>query len=302
MRLIRGGEFQMGSDDHYPEERPVRLARAGDFWIDEHPVTNREFARFVAAISHVTLAEVAPDPRDYPGMSPAMARAGSAVFTPPATPVDLRDPAQWWSFVFGADWRRPSGPGSDATLLPDHPVVHIAYADAEAYAAWAGKVLPSEAEWEYAARGGLTGAPFAWGDELAPAGQWMANYWHGQFPNVNTRDDGFERTSPVGTFPANGFGLFDMIGNVWEWTCDWYAAATAQAGAACCGPPRSRLAQKAESYDPASPMRPIPRKVLKGGSHLCAESYCQRYRPAARHAQAVDSPTSHIGFRCVVRR
>jgi formylglycine-generating enzyme required for sulfatase activity len=297
MRLIRGRDFLMGSNDHYPEEAPVRRAVVGDFWIDEHPVTNAQFAAFVADTGYVTFAEVAPDPRTYPGMSPQMARAGSAVFAPTSGPVSTKDPGQWWRFVFGADWRRPLGPGSSIDGLTDHPVVQVAWTDAAAYARWAGKALPTEAEWEFAARGGLDGAPYAWGEELEPHGRPMANYWQGRFPWENL---GHGRTSPVGAFPANGHGLFDMIGNVWEWTEDWYSDAPADK--ACCGPPRARTVSESESYDLRTPDLRIPRKVMKGGSHLCAESYCRRYRPAARYAQPVDSPTSHTGFRCVVRR
>jgi formylglycine-generating enzyme len=301
MKLVRGREFLMGSERHYPEEAPLRHAVVGDFWIDELPVTNRQFAAFAEATGYVTLAEIAPDPRDYPGMPVDMARAGSAVFTPTDGPVDLARPDLWWRFEFGADWRHPLGPDSSIDDLMDHPVVQVAYADAGAYAKWAGKSLPTEAEWEFAARGGLEGAEFAWGDELMPAGRPMANTWQGRFPFENALEDGFERTSPVGVFPPNGYGLYDMIGNVWEWTSDWFTTETT-AASACCGPARARLAAEAESYDPCMPEVRIPRKVLKGGSHLCAPSYCQRYRPAARHAQPVDSPTSHIGFRCVARR
>jgi formylglycine-generating enzyme required for sulfatase activity len=302
MKLIRGAEFLMGSDVHYPEEAPVRRATVGDFWIDEHPVTNRQFQAFVSETGYTTFAEVAPDPRDYPGMPPEMAQPGSAVFNPSTGPVDLTNSALWWRFAFGADWRHPTGPDSSIDERMDHPVVQIAYADAEAYARWAGKTLPTEAEWEFAARGGLAGAAYAWGDDLAPEGRMMANYWQGEFPWQNTEEDGFELTSPVGSFPANGFGLLDMVGNVWEWTTDWYATDTAEAGKSCCGPPRMRTVSETESYDPRTPDLRIPRRVLKGGSHLCAANYCQRYRPAARHAQPIDSPTSHIGFRCIARR
>jgi formylglycine-generating enzyme required for sulfatase activity len=301
MTRVRGGAFLMGSNDHYPEERPVRQAAVGDFWMDAHPVTNAEFAAFVAATGYRTLAETPPDPRDYPGMPAHLARPGSAVFTPTAGPVDLDDPSAWWRFVLGADWRHPAGPGSTIDGIPDHPVVQVACADAEAYARWAGKALPTEAEWEYAARGGLESLPFAWGETLAPGGRLMANYWQGDFPWRNTEEDGYARTSPVGAFPPNGFGLHDMIGNVWEWTADWYSDDPASPGRACCGPPLARAATAQESLDPGAPGTPVPRRVLKGGSHLCAASYCRRYRPAARHPQPVDSPTSHIGFRCVVR-
>ena len=304
MRHLAGGSFAMGSRLFYPEEAPVRQVRIDPFRIDVAPVTNRDFAAFVAETGHVTLAEVAPDPADYPDMPLEMARAGSLVFQRTAGPVELADVTQWWDFRFGADWRHPLGSGSTIEGLEDHPVVHIAFADAHAYAAWAGKSLPTEAEWEYAARGGLDGAEFAWGDELAPEGRMLANYWQGQFPFANQLLDGWERTSPVGAYPANGHGLFDMIGNVWEWTADWWSqpqVARKKFKGACCVPANPRGGKERGSIDPHAPQLPIGRKVLKGGSHLCAPNYCQRYRPAARHAQPVDSATSHIGFRCVIR-
>lgn len=307
MRHVEGGRFRMGSARFYPEEAPVRTVRVDPFWIDETPVTNAQFAAFVAATGHVTFAEIAPDPADYPGLDPALALAGSLVFEKTAGPVDMDDFSQWWAFRPGADWRHPLGPGSALDGLDDHPVVHVAYADAEAYARWAGKSLPTEAEWEFAARSGAD-SDYAWGDELAPGGAMLANYWQGRFPYANTLLDGFERTSPVRHYPPNGYGLHDMIGNVWEWTSDWFALPGAgdrkpvkkQAGA-CCAIPNPRGGRERDSYDPCTPQVRIPRKVLKGGSHLCAESYCQRYRPAARHPQPVDSTTTHIGFRCVVR-
>ena len=303
MRHVPGGAFQMGSDQFYPEEAPVRRVQVDGFWIDETPVTNRDFARFVAATGHITLAEIAPDPKDYPGMDPALAQPGSLLFQRTGGPVDLADYSQWWQFSFGTDWRHPHGPDSSLDGLDDHPAVHVAFEDAEAYAKWAGKSLPTEAEWEYAARGGLDGADFAWGDQLAPGGAILANYWQGAFPFANTLDDGYERTSPVRTYPANGHGLFDMIGNVWEWTTDWFAQPRIErkAKGSCCVPANPRGGTKRESLDPTNPDAPIPRKVLKGGSHLCAANYGQRYRPAARHPQAVDSSTSHIGFRCIIR-
>jgi sulfatase modifying factor 1 len=302
MRRLSGGVFTMGSECFYPEERPRRRVRVDAFWIDEAPVTNRQFAAFVAATGYRTFAETAPDPADYPGMPPEMARAGSLVFERPSARVDLTNFAEWWKFRFGANWFQPLGEGSSIAGLDEHPVVHIAYQDAEAYAAWAGKSLPTEAEWEYAARGGLD-TEFAWGEELAPGGRMLANYWQGEFPHENRRLDGWERTSPVRSFPANGFGLYDMIGNVWEWTSDWYALANAtqKAPGSCCIPANPRGGSEQQSHDPQLPAIRIGRKVLKGGSHLCAPNYCQRYRPAARYAQPVDTSTSHVGFRCVVR-
>jgi formylglycine-generating enzyme required for sulfatase activity len=302
MKSIAGCEFLMGCEHYYPEEAPVRRATVSDYWMDEHPVTNRQFAEFVDATHYKTFAEVAPDPGDYPGMPLEMAKPGSAVFVPTAGPVLLTDASAWWKFVFGADWRHPLGPDSSIAGIMDHPVVQIAYGDAQAYARWTGKDLPTEAEWEFAARGGLVQRTFAWGDEQMPGGRLMANYWQGEFPWQKTGENAACRTTPVGSFPPNLFGLYDMIGNVWEWTSDWYSAQPAEQARACCGPPRTRLARKSESYDPCLPQKKIAQKVCKGGSHLCADNYCQRYRPAARHPQAVDSPTSHVGFRCVTRR
>ena len=223
MIFVPGGEFRMGSDRHYPEEAPVHRVTSDGFWIDRAPVTNREFRKFVNATRYVTFAEIAPEAKDYPGALPHMLKAGSLVFTPPQEPVDLGDWSQWWTFKFGADWRRPYGPRSSISGLDDHPVVHVAYRDAEAYAHWAGKELPTEAEWEFAARGGLDGAEFAWGDEFTPGGKQMANTWQGAFPHQNLKLDGYERTSPVTAFPPNGYGIYDMIGNVWEWTTDFWS-------------------------------------------------------------------------------
>lgn len=299
---LPGGLFRMGSDKHYSEEAPSHRACVDPFWIDVTPVTNRQFRAFVEATGHVTFAEIAPDPKDYPGALPHMLRAGSLMFDPPSHPVDLRDWSQWWTFKFGATWRKPYGAGSSLKGLDDHPVVHVAYRDAEAYAAWAGKALPTEAEWEFAAWGGRDDSEFAWGDELMPGGRHMANTWQGNFPFENTKEDGWARTSPVGTFPPNGYGLYDMIGNVWEWTADfWSVQHQGDAPKACCVPQNPRGGPEAESYDPRMPDIHIPRKVLKGGSHLCAPNYCRRYRPAARHAEPIDTSTSHVGFRCVVR-
>lgn len=292
----------MGSNRFYPEEAPPRRVSVDDFWIDWTPVTNRDFARFVADTGHITVAEISPDPRDYPGMLPEMAAAGSLVFIKPPGPVDMNDPSSWWHFVHGADWQHPYGPNSDLSGLHDHPVVHIAYADAEAYARWAGKALPTEAEFEYAARGGLDDVDYAWGDALAPDGRMLANYWQGLFPFANQCLDGWEGTSPVASFPANPYGVYDLIGNVWEWTQDWYADASVLTPARqCCTVVNPRGAKQFQSYDTAQPNIRIGRKVLKGGSHLCAANYCQRYRPAARHPEMMDTSTTHIGFRCVVR-
>jgi len=303
MNWIPGGTFRMGSDRHYAEEAPVHRVSVSGFWMDRTPVTNRDFRKFVNATGYVTSAETRPEAKDYPGALPHMLKAGSLVFTPPKRPVDLRDWSQWWSFKFGANWRRPYGPRSSISGLDDHPVVHIAYRDAEAYAIWAGKDLPTEAEWEFAARGGLDGAEFAWGDEFMPGGRSMANTWQGAFPYENLNGDGHARTSPITAFPPNGYGLHDMIGNVWEWTTDWWSTRhEPDAAKACCIPHNPRGGQEQDSHDPSLPRIKIPRKVLKGGSHLCAPNYCRRYRPAARHAEAVDTSASHVGFRCIIRK
>jgi formylglycine-generating enzyme required for sulfatase activity len=302
MIRIPGGTFRMGSDKHYPEEAPVHRVTVDAFWIDRTPVTNRQFKAFVRATGYVTSAQIAPEAKDYPGAVAHMLYAGSLVFTPPARPVDLRNWGEWWAFLKGADWRHPYGPKSNINGRDNHPVVHVTFADALAYATWAGKDLPTEAEWEFAARGGIDGADYAWGDEFTPGGTHQANTWQGEFPRQNLCTDGFERTSPVTAFAPNGYGLHDMIGNVWEWTTDWFSHAhTADAAKACCIPENPRGAPKHASYDPTQPQINIPRKVIKGGSHLCAPNYCRRYRPAARHAQPVDTSTSHVGFRCVIR-
>jgi formylglycine-generating enzyme required for sulfatase activity len=265
-------------------------------------VTNAEFARFVEATNYVTTAETAPRPADYPNAVAAMLKPGSLVFIKPNRPVDHRDVRQWWQYIFGANWRHPEGPDSSIEHKADHPVLHISYEDARAYAEWAGKTLATEAEWEYAARGGLDGAKYAWGDRFNPEGRWMSNTWQGEFPWKNLRLDGYEGTSPVGAFPANGYGLYDMIGNVWEWTDDWYRPRHPnEPEKTCCIPSNPRGGKRSESMDPAQNTDPIPRKVLKGGSHLCAPNYCRRYRPAARHPEQIDSAASNIGFRCVMR-
>jgi sulfatase modifying factor 1 len=284
MQLVPGGEFAMGSADFYPEEAPVRRVEVEGFWIDERPVTVAQFRRFVKQTGYVTVAERQLDPELFPGADPAMLVPGSLVFRPARGRVDLSDVRNWWSYVPGATWDRPEGPASHTYMRGRHPVTQVAYEDAEAYARWAGKALPTEAEWEYAARGGLDGKAFAWGDELAPHGQMLANTWQGEFPWQNLMLDGYAGTSPVGAFPPNGYGLYDMTGNVWEWTRSSFTASHSQKP--CCAPPSDER---------------IPRRIIKGGSHLCAPNYCLRFRPAARQGEAVDTSTSHIGFRCILR-
>jgi formylglycine-generating enzyme len=301
MRWIPGGRFRMGADLFYPEEAPAHDVSVTGFWIDEYAVTNADFAAFVAATGYVTVAERLPDPAAYPGAQPELLKPGGTVFFMPRGRVNMRDITSRWAFVPGADWRHPEGP---ASTIEDHqrlPVVQIAYEDAAAYAKWAGKALPTEAEWEFAARGGLAEAQFCWGDEFNPDGRWMANTWQGQFPFRNLALDGFAGRAPVGSFPPNGYGLYDMAGNVWEWTSDWFTDRhAASPEAPCCAPRNPRGGPLAGSYDPTLPVR-IPRKVIKGGSYLCAPNYCRRYRPAARQPQMIDSGTCHIGFRCVIR-
>jgi formylglycine-generating enzyme required for sulfatase activity len=301
MVWVPGGTFTMGSDRHYPEEAPAHRVAIDGFWIDRCAVTNREFRRFVSARGYVTLAERPPDPEAYPGALPERMVPASSVFVQPRHRVDLRDPYNWWRWVPGANWRHPRGSQSSLKGRDEHPVVHVAWEDVEAFAAWAGKQLPTEAEWEYAARGGLDGAEFAWGDEPMPGGRFLANWWQGEFPIDNQRLDGHEYTAPVRSFPPNGYGLFEMAGNVWEWTEDWYQERRAIAEP-CCTIDNPRGGRREDSHDPtAGDPQTIPRKVMKGGSHLCADNYCRRYRPAARMAQAVDTSTSHLGFRCIVR-
>lgn len=292
MKNVRGGTFSMGSADFYPEERPIVAASVGDLWVDEHPVTNAAFRRFVADTGHVTVAEQPPDPTDFPDADADLLVPGSQVFVPPAGPVPLDDWTRWWAWVPGADWCHPEGPETTLHGRDLHPVVHVGLEDATAYAAWAGARLPTEAEWEHAARGGLDGVRYAWGEEFMPRGRVMANTWHGRFPFENLAPHGFTRTSPVKRFPPNGYGLYDVTGNVWEWTSSrWTAnhsvdepAQAAEAGTSCCAP------RSIGEHD---------RYVMKGGSHLCAPSYCHRYRPAARQAQGPRDTTSHLGFRCV---
>jgi formylglycine-generating enzyme len=295
MAWVPGGTFLMGSENFYPEERPVHRAAVDGFWVDRHPVTNAEFRRFVKATGHMTVAERPLEQADYPDADPALLVPGALVFRRTLGPVDLRDFRNWWAWVPGACWRHPEGPGSTLHGRERHPVVQVAYQDAAAYAAWAGKALPTETEWELAARGGLDGKVFCWGDEFAPKGRMMANTWQGEFPWQNLLLDRYEGTSPVGTFPPNGYGLHDMAGNVWEWTTDYFAPSHPdEAARPCCVPTNPQVTA------PVLEER-IPRRVIKGGSHLCAPSYCLRYRPAARQGEAVDTATGHLGFRCIVR-
>lgn len=299
---VPAGTFAMGSNDFYPEERPVHPVALDGFWIDEHPVTNAEFRRFVKATGYVTVAERPLDPAEYPDADETLLVPGSVVFTPPPGPVRLDDPLQWWRYAPGANWRHPEGPESSLNGRERHPVVHVAYEDAAQYAAWIGKDLPTEAEWEYAARGGLDRAVFAWGDEVNPGGRWMANTFQGSFPWRNRALDGFVGTSPVKSFPPNGYGLYDVTGNVWEWTSDWFTPRHPDpAPSPCCAPRNPRVTSTAAAFVAGQPGSHIPRRVIKGGSHLCAPNYCLRYRPAARQGEAVDTSTCHLGFRCVVR-
>jgi sulfatase modifying factor 1 len=300
MVWIPGGTFQMGSDDHYPEESPAHSVTVSGFWIDRTQVTNAAFRRFVKATGYVTVAERTPEAERYPGALPEMLVPGSVVFRQPPGRVPLGSHYAWWDWLPGADWRHPDGPGSSLHGRERHPVLHVAWEDVAAYAAWAGKALPTEAEWEVACRGGHDGWPYAWGTELAPKGRMLANYWQGEFPWHNLALDGFERTAPVGSFPPNGYGLLDMIGNAWEWTADW-ATNRHAVGSPCCGAPVDPRGGSPEASVDATDPAAIPRKVLKGGSWTCAENYCQRYRPAARMPHPLDTGTNHLSFRCVVR-
>ena len=278
----------VGSDDHYPEEAPAREVTTDGFWMQQHQVTNAQFGEFVSATGYLTVAERPLDPSAYPGAPPENLQPGAMVFQRTTGPVDLKHVSQWWRWTPGACWNHPRGPRSSLRNRENHPVVHIAFEDAAAYAKWAGRRLPTESEWEVAARGGLPRAAYVWGDDPEQRGQRLANYWHGEFPYLPETDYG--QTAPVGSFPANAYGLFDMAGNAWEWTSDWYSGTPATGS--CCAE---------DSFDPNQPQFRIPRKVIKGGSFLCADSYCMRYRPAARRPQQVDTGMSHITFRCVAR-
>jgi formylglycine-generating enzyme required for sulfatase activity len=295
MVWIPGGEFSMGSEQ-FPDARPVHRVAVDGFWIDVTEVTNAEFDRFVRATGYITVAERVPRAEDYPGAIPENLVAGSVVFTPPAHEVPLDDHYQWWRYVPGADWRHPEGPSSSIADRMDHPVVHVAYDDVLAYAKWANKRLPTEAEWEFAARGGLDGKPYVWGDEFRPHGKFMANTFQGHFPDKNTGEDGFVSTSPVKAFPPNGYGLYGMAGNVWEWVTDWYRpdyyAKLAAAGGVAHNPKGPD-----DSFDPMQPG--AAKRVQKGGSFLCTDQYCSRYMPGGRGKGEPDTGTNHTGFRCV---
>jgi len=301
MVWIPGGTYSMGSTDFYPEERPVRRVTVDGFWMDRLPVTAAQFRRFVRETGYVTVAERPLDPEQYPDADPALLVPGSLVFRKPSAPTPLTDLRLWWQYVPGAYWKRPGGPGTTINGRDRHPVVHVAWEDVNAYATWSGKELPTEAEWEFAARGGLDGATFAWGDEDTPAGKPMANTWQGRFPWENLKLDGYEGTSPVGSFPQNDYGLHDMTGNVWEWTSDFYARRDDTEASPCCAPRNPRVTSPDESYEIGRPSEHIPRRVIKGGSHLCAPNYCLRYRPAARQGHMVETSTAHLGFRCIIR-
>ncbi len=300
MIQITGGTFEMGSDKHYPEEAPVSKVTLKGYWIDRYPVTNAQFQKFVKDTGYITFAELPADPKNYPGAKPELLAPSSTVFFKPSKTVNRGNHYNWWSYIQGANWRHPEGPGSSIKERMKHPVVHVTYEDVLAYARWIGKEIPTEAQWEFAARGGLDGAQYAWGDELYPQGKMMANTWQGEFPYENTCQDGFERTSPVGSYPPNGYGLYDMIGNVWEWTQDYYQERKMIKKSSCCSLENPERGNAQESFDPNMPEIKIPRKVIKGGSFLCAPSYCQRYRPAARMAQAIDTSTCHLGFRLII--
>lgn len=297
---VPAGEFTMGADDSEPEERPARRVAVSRFAMERHPVTNEQYAAFVDQTGYRTVAEHPLDPAAFPGAPAENLQPGSMVFTPTSAPVDLRHLSQWWAWTVGACWRHPDGPDSSWRDRAPHPVVHVAHEDAAAYAAWAGRDLPTEAQWERAARGGNDGLRFSWGDVPMPDGRRLAKYWEGDFPWHNDPSDGFERTAPVDTYPPNAFGLVDLTGNVWEWTDDWYGEARPDGGG-CCIPRDPRGPGREASFDPRQPQFRIPRKVIKGGSFLCADEYCQRYRPSARRPQMIDTGMSHIGFRCIAR-
>jgi formylglycine-generating enzyme required for sulfatase activity len=290
MVWIPGGWFWMG-DNHFPDAQPEHMVYVDGYWMDKHEVTNAQFARFVEATGYKTIAEIAPTKEQFPDALPENLVAGSIVFAAPGVPVSLQNPYQWWRYQAGADWRHPEGPESTIEGRENHPVVHISWKDAKAYADWAGKRLPSEAEWEFAARGGLDRQEYCWGGQLHPDGQWQSNIWQGSFPNENTALDGFRTTSPVGKFKPNAYGLVDMSGNVWEWCADWYRPDTYLKTT-----DKNPLGPD-DSFDPQEPG--INKRVQRGGSFMCSDLYCRRYVPGARGKAEPESAAGHIGFRCV---
>ncbi|MFV0389772.1 MAG: formylglycine-generating enzyme family protein [Pyrinomonadaceae bacterium] len=303
MTLIPSGEFMMGSNDFYPEEKPEHKVYVDEFSIELYQVTNAQYAAFVEDTEYKTVAERPLPIEQFSHLTEEERSPGSMVFYPTSGPVDLVNMGQWWGWTRGASWKNPEGKNSTWQDRINHPVVHIAYEDALAYAQWAGRDLPTEAEWERAARGGIDGRKFIWGDDNLLDGKRMAKFFEGNFPYNNTASDGFLRTAEVGSYPPNDYGLYDMAGNVWEWTKDWYQDKhDADEEKACCVPKNPRGATDPNStFDPLQPGVEIPRRVIKGGSHLCADEYCMRYRPAARRPQMIDTGMSHIGFRCIVR-
>jgi formylglycine-generating enzyme len=306
MVWIPGGEFSMGAIDPpatdsegmqaATDARPIHRVSVDSFWMDETDVTNEEFARFVKATGYVTIAERTPTAQDFPGAPPENLAAGGVVFSPPPHAVPLNDYYQWWAYVKGANWRHPQGPNTSLKGREKYPVVQVAFSDALAYAEWSGKRLPTEAEWEFAARGGLTGKRYPWGDEFQPTGKWMANTHQGHFPNTDTGDDGYAGIAPVAQFPPNGYGLYDMAGNVWQWTSDWYRPEYYQQLAAAGGVTRNPQGPDS-SYDPAEPTD--RKRVQRGGSFLCTDQYCSRYVVGTRGKGEVTTGTNHLGFRCV---
>jgi formylglycine-generating enzyme required for sulfatase activity len=297
MVLVPAGEFRMGTEEPtMTDARPLHRVWVDGFWMDHTEVTNEEFERFVKATTYVTVAERPLDPKDFPGVPPEALQPGSIVFSPPPSPVPLRDHLAWWSYVPGASWRHPEGPQRDLAGRARHPVVQVAWQDAAAYCAWAGKRLPTEAEFERAARGGLEGRRYGWGDEMRPGGKPQANTWQGNFPNENTKEDGFAGTAPVASYPANAFGLHDLAGNVWEWCADWYRPDAYAADAKAAEVTRNPQGP-ADSFDPSEPG--VRKRVQRGGSYLCSDQYCSRYVPGGRGKGDVDSGTTHLGFRCV---
>jgi formylglycine-generating enzyme required for sulfatase activity len=296
MVWIPGGEFWMGGPDGFPDAQPSHRVSVDGFWMDRTEVTNAQYAAFVAATRYVTVAERTPRAEDYPGALPEMLVPGSAVFVATGRPVPLGDQLRWWRYVKGADWRHPEGPGSGIRGRDRYPVVHVAYEDAVAYARWQGGRLPTEAEWERAARGGLDRQPYVWGSEFRPGGRYQANTWQGRFPARDEGADGHAGLSAVGSYPPNAYGLVDMAGNVWEWCADWYRP-DYYAALAAAGPVARNPQGPPDSFDPDEPG--TPKRVHRGGSILCTDQYCTRYMPGTRGKGAPDTGTSHLGFRVV---